>query len=370
MSTESGDVQDLFDRIAACKQRASPLKATGFRSTGTKYANEADLLSGHGAGAHGGRWNPRGLTAIYASLDPVTATKESYYELLQSGFPATVIRPRVMVGLAIDLKQVLNLTDGRIRRSLGLTVADLIEEDWSAIQLSGEEPWTQAIGRGAAEAGFEGILVPSARQECGDFPRESPERQHRRGDGEGRPAPAPEGVAWRACNIACFSAYLCLLLPIPSSGQSFFRVLKTRAEMATEVRQKKAAVGKPTKRVASVRGLHGVRLVSHNGKTTLELRDRLRMTREAFGRLVDVSVRTIATVESDRKKADRLQRDYLEVTRLCDALGEVVEPSVLGEWFLAPNKRFGGSKPIEIIERGEIDRLWEMVYRLRSGMPG
>ena len=164
MSTESDDVQDLFDRIAACKQRASPLKATGFRSTGTKYANEADLLSGHGAGAHGGRWNPRGLTAIYASLDPVTATKESYHELLQAGFPASVIRPRVMVGLAIDLKQVLDLTDGRIRRSLGLTLADLIEEVWSAIQLSGEEPWTQAIGRGAAEAGFEGILVPSARQ--------------------------------------------------------------------------------------------------------------------------------------------------------------------------------------------------------------
>lgn len=33
MSTESDDVQDLFDRIAACKQRAAPLKATGFRST-------------------------------------------------------------------------------------------------------------------------------------------------------------------------------------------------------------------------------------------------------------------------------------------------------------------------------------------------
>jgi hypothetical protein len=27
-------------------------------------------------------------------------------------------------------------------------------------------------------------------------------------------------------------------------------------------------------------------------------------------------------------------------------------------------------KPIEVIERGEIDRLWEMVYRLRSGIPG
>ena len=56
--------------------------------------------------------------------------------------------------------------------------------------------------------------------------------------------------------------------------------------------------------------------------------------------------------------------------RLFRVLSEVVEPESLGDWFVTPNEAFKGFKPIEIIERGEIDHLWEMVYRLRSGMPG
>jgi hypothetical protein len=42
----------------------------------------------------------------------------------------------------------------------------------------------------------------------------------------------------------------------------------------------------------------------------------------------------------------------------------------LGAWFVTPNEAFGELKPIEMVERGEIDRLWDMVFRLRSGMPG
>ncbi len=102
----------------------------------------------------------------------------------------------------------------------------------------------------------------------------------------------------------------------------------------------------------------------------LELRYKLRMAREAFGRLVNVSVRTIADVETNQKKVTKLQRNYVEVARLCDSLSEIVDPASLGEWFDAPNDAFGGLKPIEVIERGEIDRLWEMFFRLRSGMPG
>ena len=29
----------------------------------------------------------------------------------------------------------------------------------------------------------------------------------------------------------------------------------------------------------------------------------------------------------------------------------------------------GGLKPIEVIERGEVDRIWQMIYYLRSGVP-
>lgn len=140
--------------------------------------------------------------------------------------------------------------------------------------------------------------------------------------------------------------------------------------MTTKLRGKTTRARKAPVQFANVRGLHGIRLVSRQGRSALELRDRLNLTRDDFGRLVDVSVRTIAKVESDKCKTGSLQRDYLEIGRLCDALSEVVEPTALGEWFFTPNKRFGGSKPVEIIERGEIDKLWELVYRLRSGMPG
>jgi hypothetical protein len=56
--------------------------------------------------------------------------------------------------------------------------------------------------------------------------------------------------------------------------------------------------------------------------------------------------------------------------RLYETLIELVDPDSLGGWFMTPNGAFDGLKPIEVIERGEIDRLWEMAFRLRSGMPG
>ena len=167
MSTERDAVEDLFRRIAACEPRAVELHCAAFRSAGVKYAHESDLLSGDGAARYGGRWNPRGVGAIYASLDPVTAVKESYQEFLEYGFAGATIRPRVFVGLKVDLKCVLDLTQARIRRALGYTISDLVTEDWRAIQAAGEETWTQAIGRGAVAAGFEALLAPSARNRTG-----------------------------------------------------------------------------------------------------------------------------------------------------------------------------------------------------------
>jgi len=119
----------------------------------------------------------------------------------------------------------------------------------------------------------------------------------------------------------------------------------------------------------AVAGMPGVQVVTVGRETKLELRHMLGLAREAFGRLVDVSVRTLAAVETRGAKADKLQRNYLEVKRLCDALGEVMAPKDLGAWLNRPNEAFGGLKPLEVVERGEIDRLWELVFRLRSGLP-
>ena len=122
--------------------------------------------------------------------------------------------------------------------------------------------------------------------------------------------------------------------------------------------------------VVPVRGLRGKGLIQLGKESRLELRDRLQMPRVVFGRVVNVSERTIAKVEAKAEQVEKLRRPYNEVYRLCEALSEVVDPDSLGGWFQTPNNAFDGLKPIEVIERGEIDRLWEMVYRLRSGMPG
>jgi DNA-binding XRE family transcriptional regulator len=122
--------------------------------------------------------------------------------------------------------------------------------------------------------------------------------------------------------------------------------------------------------VVPVRGLRGKGLIQLGKESRLELRDRLQMPRVVFGRVVNVSERTIAKVEAKAEQVEKLRRPYNEVYRLCEALSEVVDPDSLGGWFQTPNNAFDGLKPIEVIERGEIDRLWEMVYRLGSGIPG
>ncbi len=119
-----------------------------------------------------------------------------------------------------------------------------------------------------------------------------------------------------------------------------------------------------------IRGLHGMGLIRSGDESRLELRDRLKMPRVVFGRVVNVSERTIAKVESAAQQVEKLRRPYNEVFRLYEALSEVVEQDSLGAWFITPNEAFGGLKPIEVVERGEIDRLWDLVFRLRSGMPG
>ena len=167
MNTESTEVQELFDRISTCLPKAVKLNAAAFRSVAVKYANQKDIISGHGSSYHGGRWNPPEVRAIYASLDPITAVKESYQEFDKFGFKDQYIKPRVIAGIKLKVKRLFDLTDGRIRRIIGFSLNDLMQEDWHTIQIGGEESWTQVIGRGAKLAGFEGLLTISVSHRPG-----------------------------------------------------------------------------------------------------------------------------------------------------------------------------------------------------------
>ncbi|PQO47676.1 RES family NAD+ phosphorylase [Blastopirellula marina] len=72
-----------------------------------------------------------------------------------------------MAGIRVSLQVVCDFTLRSIRRKIGFSRQELLEEDWHALQRQGEESWTQAIGRGCRTAGFEAIKVPSARHAGG-----------------------------------------------------------------------------------------------------------------------------------------------------------------------------------------------------------
>ncbi|MDD5261768.1 MAG: DUF2384 domain-containing protein [Methylacidiphilales bacterium] len=58
-----------------------------------------------------------------------------------------------------------------------------------------------------------------------------------------------------------------------------------------------------------------------------------------------------------------------ELERLFDALSKLVDAKNIGAWLNRSNPAFEGSTPLQIIERGESDRLWRMIYQLESGQP-
>jgi hypothetical protein len=52
------------------------------------------------------------------------------------------------------------------------------------------------------------------------------------------------------------------------------------------------------------------------------------------------------------------------------ALSELVQPSAIGSWLEKSNPSLQGSTPLQVIERGESDRIWRIVWQLREGNVG
>lgn len=155
--------QKLKRGVSRCGKYSAPWSGVVYRSASVAYANRDDLLTGIGAKHAGARWNPpNSVATVYTSLDIRTATEEALAHHRYFGFPVETALPRVMVSIRINLQRVLNLTDSKARRSLGVGRDRLISEDWRASNANGSEVITQAIGRLAWEAQWEGVLVPSA----------------------------------------------------------------------------------------------------------------------------------------------------------------------------------------------------------------
>lgn len=99
------------------------------------------------------------------------------------------------------------------------------------------------------------------------------------------------------------------------------------------------------------------------------LRETMQLPRKTFCRLIGFSERAVADWESGNHSLNELaERRLHELQRLQEGLMGVVKPEVIAQWINTPNDAFDGLKPIEVIERGESDRLWRMIYFIESGV--
>jgi DNA-binding transcriptional regulator YiaG len=95
-----------------------------------------------------------------------------------------------------------------------------------------------------------------------------------------------------------------------------------------------------------------------------------KLSNEVVSRVTGASPRTVSYWNAGTPPQRSSIQKIKEVTRLFDALADIIKGSVIGEWLQRPNKQFDGSTPLQVIERGETDRLWRMIWQLREGNTG
>ena len=96
------------------------------------FATHRDLASGNGARKHGGRWNPKGsFRTFYGALSAESALVELLEGRRRKGLPDMQALPVALAGIRASLQQVLDLTDGAVRRRLGVSLRRMTTEPGS-----------------------------------------------------------------------------------------------------------------------------------------------------------------------------------------------------------------------------------------------
>lgn len=94
------------------------------------------------------------------------------------------------------------------------------------------------------------------------------------------------------------------------------------------------------------------------------------MSQPVVVRLTGFSPRSVAKWSEGVLPSPKQEKALIEMDRLLDGLARVLKPAQVGQWLKSPNPAFDGSTPLQLVERGEVDRIWRMLFDLESGQPG
>ncbi|MBX3598283.1 MAG: RES domain-containing protein [Rhizobiaceae bacterium] len=122
-----------------------------YRALNPIYAREP--LSGRGAQLYGGRFNPKGMAALYLSLSPLAALREAN----QVGS----LQPTTLVSYNADIAKLFDCRAESELARFGMSGAGLADASWREQMRRQGEARTQTFARELVGAGFSGLLVRS-----------------------------------------------------------------------------------------------------------------------------------------------------------------------------------------------------------------
>lgn len=139
------------------------LQAVVFRSVRLIRYTPDDKLSGIGAAAHGGHWNPKGVRAVYCGLTPEIALKEALQAQTEFGLDSLQNFPQVVFPVQVLLHRVLDLRDPSNQAKYHIDLEKLLHEQWRKKQ-HGDPPQIPKCHEVTANIlanGWEAVLIPS-----------------------------------------------------------------------------------------------------------------------------------------------------------------------------------------------------------------
>jgi len=128
-----------------------------YRALNPVYAREP--LSGEGARRHGGRFNPKGMTALYMSLSVLTAIREAN----QVG----TLQPTTLVAYEADIGPIFDAMDPTALRRESLTPEAIADPSWRFIMARGSKAPTQLLAERLRDDGYAGLQVQSFAKGAG-----------------------------------------------------------------------------------------------------------------------------------------------------------------------------------------------------------